>query len=74
MKSGAIEVILEGADSGAIAEYRAAWKKSILRARSIPLGKAMDDVLLAFRMNGQPGAGARFRCGRLCRAGMEWRR
>ena len=57
VKSGAIEVILEGADSGAIAEPpRPAGK--IHFARSIPLGKAMDDVLLAFRMNGQPLAPA----------------
>jgi len=57
VKSGATEVILEGGDSGAIAEPpRPAGK--IHFARSIPISKAMDDVLLAFRMNGQPLAPA----------------
>ena len=64
VKSGAVEVILEGADSGAIAEPpRPAGK--IHFARSVPLGKAMDDVLLAFRMNGQaPDPGARISAAR----------
>ena len=53
VKSGAVEVILEGADEGAIAEPpRPAGKNHF--ARSVPLGKAMDDVLLAFQMNGEP--------------------
>ena len=52
IKSGASEVILEGADRGAIAEPpRPAGK--IHFARSVPLGRAMDDVLLAFEMNGE---------------------
>ena len=52
-RRGALEVILEGADRGAIAEPpRPAGK--IHYARSIPLGKALDDVLLALRMNGEP--------------------
>ncbi len=66
VKSGAIEVILEGADSGAIAEPpRPAGK--IHFARSIPLGKAMDDVLLAFRdERSAPDAGARISAARDC--------
>jgi DMSO/TMAO reductase YedYZ molybdopterin-dependent catalytic subunit len=53
IKTGAVEVILEGADSGAIAEPpRPAGR--IHFARSVPLGKALDDVLLAFEMNGAP--------------------
>lgn len=53
VKTGAVEVILEGADSGAIAEPpRPAGK--IHFARSVPLDKALDDVLLAFAMNGEP--------------------
>lgn len=51
-KPGAIEVILEGADQGEIANPpRPAGK--IHFARSIPLGKAQDDVLLAYEMNGE---------------------
>jgi DMSO/TMAO reductase YedYZ molybdopterin-dependent catalytic subunit len=47
------EIILEGADNGTIAEPpRPAGKINF--ARSIPLEKAMDDVLLAFAMNGEP--------------------
>ncbi|MEY2498399.1 MAG: hypothetical protein QOD12_1955 [Verrucomicrobiota bacterium] len=52
VKPGAIEVILEGADEGEIANPpRPAGK--IHFARSIPLGKAQDDVLLASEMNGE---------------------
>ena len=52
VKTGAVEVILEGADNGAIAEPpRPAGR--IHFARSVPLGKALDDVLLAFAMNGE---------------------
>src|SRR4029077_2244356 len=47
------EIILEGADNGTIAEPpRPAGKVNF--ARSIPVKKAMDDVLLAFAMNGEP--------------------
>jgi DMSO/TMAO reductase YedYZ molybdopterin-dependent catalytic subunit len=47
------EIILEGADNGTIAEPpRPAGKINF--ARSLPLEKAMDDVLLAFAMNGEP--------------------
>ena len=52
VKPGAIEVILEGADEGEIANPpRPAGK--IRFARSIPLNKAQDDVLLAYEMNGE---------------------
>ena len=48
----ACEVILEGADSGAIAEPpRPAGK--LHYARSLSLGKALDGVLLALQMNGE---------------------
>jgi len=50
-KSGAIEVILEGADEGEIANPpRPAGKINF--SRSVPLGKAQDNVLLAYEMNG----------------------
>jgi DMSO/TMAO reductase YedYZ molybdopterin-dependent catalytic subunit len=53
IKECAREVVLEGADEGTIAELpRPAGP--IHFARSIPLAKAMDDVLLAFAMNGRP--------------------
>jgi DMSO/TMAO reductase YedYZ molybdopterin-dependent catalytic subunit len=51
--SDAREIILEGADNGTIAEPpRPAGKINF--ARSVPVEKAMDDVLLAFAMNGEP--------------------
>ena len=47
------EVVLEGADKGPIAEPpRPAG--AIHFARSVPLAKAMNDVLLAWEMNGRP--------------------
>ena len=52
LKSEACEVILEGADSGMIAEPPRPGGK-INFARSVPKEKAMDDVLLAFQMNGE---------------------
>ncbi|MBA3831999.1 MAG: sulfite oxidase [Chthoniobacterales bacterium] len=52
-KESALAVVLEGADNGAIAEPPRPTGK-VHFARSVPLGKAMDDVLLAFQMNGQP--------------------
>src|SRR5947207_12692967 len=53
MAKEAREIILEGADNGTIAEPpRPAGK--INYARSVPVEKAMDDVLLAHSMNGQP--------------------
>jgi DMSO/TMAO reductase YedYZ molybdopterin-dependent catalytic subunit len=51
-KRGAVEVILEGADEGEIAENKAPAGK-IRFARSLPLAKALEDVLLAYRMNGE---------------------
>jgi DMSO/TMAO reductase YedYZ molybdopterin-dependent catalytic subunit len=57
MANEASEIILEGADNGTIAEPpRPAGK--INYARSFPVEKAMDDVLLAHSMNGQPLAPA----------------
>jgi DMSO/TMAO reductase YedYZ molybdopterin-dependent catalytic subunit len=51
IREGAHEVILEGADKGTIAEPpRPAGE--IHFARSVPIAKAMNDVLLAFEMNG----------------------
>src|SRR5438105_13263191 len=53
MANEAREIVLEGADNGTIAEPpRPAGKVNF--ARSVPLEKAMDDVLLAFAMNGEP--------------------
>ncbi|HMG04022.1 MAG TPA: sulfite oxidase [Chthoniobacterales bacterium] len=52
VKSGAVEVILEGADEGEIANPpRPAGKINF--ARSLPLEKAVNDVLLAHTMNGE---------------------
>ena len=53
IRAGASEVILEGADNGTIAEPPRPDGK-IHFARSVPKEKAMDDVLLAFQMNGEP--------------------
>ncbi len=52
-KSDAIDVILEGADAGTISEAPKPAGK-IHYARSVPLGKALDGVLLATEMNGAP--------------------
>ena len=52
VKSGALEVILEGADEGEVDKTpRPSGKISF--SRSLPLGKAHDDVLLAYEMNGE---------------------
>jgi DMSO/TMAO reductase YedYZ molybdopterin-dependent catalytic subunit len=52
VKSDAIEVILEGADEGEVDKTpRPSGKISF--SRSLPLGKACDDVLLAYEMNGE---------------------
>lgn len=53
MRSGALEVILEGADRGAIKEPPRP-PGEIHYARSLPLEKANADVLLALEMNGAP--------------------
>jgi DMSO/TMAO reductase YedYZ molybdopterin-dependent catalytic subunit len=51
LRDSAIEIILTGADEGPIKEGpRPAGK--IPYARSLPVAKAQDDVLLALRMNG----------------------
>ncbi len=49
----AVDVILEGADSGTISEAPKPAGK-INYARSISLGKALDGVLIALEMNGEP--------------------
>jgi DMSO/TMAO reductase YedYZ molybdopterin-dependent catalytic subunit len=51
-KSGALEVILEGADGGEIANPPKPDGK-IRYARSLPLDKALRDALLAHTMNGE---------------------
>ena len=49
----ALEVILEGADKGEIKE--APKPPGVIHyARSLPMAKAQNDVLLALRMNGEP--------------------
>lgn len=53
VKADAHEVILEGADHGAIKEPPRP-PGEISYARSVPLAKAADDVLLAFAMNDEP--------------------
>jgi DMSO/TMAO reductase YedYZ molybdopterin-dependent catalytic subunit len=52
MKPGAIEVILEGADEGEIANPPKPGGR-IRYARSVPLSKARNDVLLVYEMNGE---------------------
>src|SRR5438045_5160684 len=51
VKSNAVEIILEGADRGKLEDPKAP-RGEINFARSIPIEKA-DDVLLAYRMNGE---------------------
>ncbi len=53
VKEGAREVILEGADRGKISDPPKPAGE-IYYARSVPLGKALDGVLLAYEMNGEP--------------------
>src|SRR5438552_2708088 len=51
IKSGAVEVLFEGADRGSEADH----PEPMHFARSLPLAKALDpDTLLALRMNGEP--------------------
>jgi DMSO/TMAO reductase YedYZ molybdopterin-dependent catalytic subunit len=52
VKPNALEVILEGADEGPVTEPKRP-EGNIRFARSIPLAKARDDVLLVHQMNGQ---------------------
>ncbi|HEX4630342.1 MAG TPA: sulfite oxidase [Chthoniobacterales bacterium] len=51
-KSGAIEVILEGADEGTV-DKTPTPAGNISYCRSLPLSKAREDVLLAYEMNGE---------------------
>jgi DMSO/TMAO reductase YedYZ molybdopterin-dependent catalytic subunit len=51
-KTGAIEVILEGADEGIVDKTPTPAGK-ISFCRSLPLAKAREDVLLAYEMNGE---------------------
>lgn len=53
INADAVEVILEGADRGPIKEPPRP-PGEIHYARSVPLAKANDDVLLAFAINGEP--------------------
>jgi DMSO/TMAO reductase YedYZ molybdopterin-dependent catalytic subunit len=54
LKPGAVEVVLEGADSGEVKDEPKP-QKAIPFARSLPLGKALKpEVLLAYQMNGDP--------------------
>jgi DMSO/TMAO reductase YedYZ molybdopterin-dependent catalytic subunit len=53
VRSSAREVVLEGADNGAIAEPPQPPGK-VHFARSLPINKVMDDVILAYEMNGEP--------------------
>ena len=50
-RCGACEVILEGADEGLVDDEKAP-RGNVRFARSIPLKKALADVVLAYRMNG----------------------
>jgi DMSO/TMAO reductase YedYZ molybdopterin-dependent catalytic subunit len=50
VKAGAREVILEGADHGPLEDPKSP-PGDVRFARSIPMGKAREDVLLAYRMN-----------------------
>ena len=54
VKAGATEVVLEGADNGAITKEPVSPGK-IHYARSLPLAKAlMPEVILAYKMNSEP--------------------
>ena len=52
IRSSATEIILEGVDAGPV-EKTPRPAGDVPFARSLPLGKAMDDVLLAYEMNGE---------------------
>jgi DMSO/TMAO reductase YedYZ molybdopterin-dependent catalytic subunit len=52
-KRGAIEAILDGGDEGTVDKSPTPAGK-ISYCRSVPLAKAMSDVLLAYEMNGEP--------------------
>ena len=50
VKRNALEIILEGADEGALEDPKAP-RGNVRFARSVPLAKAMNDVVLAYKMN-----------------------
>src|SRR5436309_15580083 len=52
VRSNAREVVLEGADCGALDDLKSP-PGELTFARSVPLEKAQHDVLLAYRMNGE---------------------
>ena len=52
VRAGALEVVLEGGDCGTLTDP-GRTPGNIHYARSLPLTKAQDDVLLAYAMNGQ---------------------
>jgi DMSO/TMAO reductase YedYZ molybdopterin-dependent catalytic subunit len=52
VKAGASEVILEGTDEGPLDEPKRPSGK-VQFARSIPIAKAREDVLLAYKINGE---------------------
>ncbi|HVJ67600.1 MAG TPA: sulfite oxidase [Caulifigura sp.] len=59
VKRGAVDVILEGADKGAVNPPFPTTPGTIPFARSLPLAKAMaPEVMIAHTMNGQPLTGA----------------
>jgi DMSO/TMAO reductase YedYZ molybdopterin-dependent catalytic subunit len=51
VKAGAIEAILEGADQGPLDEPKRP-PGNVQFARSVPIAKAREDVLLAYKING----------------------
>jgi DMSO/TMAO reductase YedYZ molybdopterin-dependent catalytic subunit len=53
IKAGAIEAIFDGSDEGVVDKSPTPAGK-ISYCRSVPLAKAMSDVLLAYEMNGEP--------------------
>ncbi len=52
VKDGAVDVILEGMDKGKIEEEPKS-PGEIHFARSVPIAKALGDILLAYKMNGE---------------------
>jgi DMSO/TMAO reductase YedYZ molybdopterin-dependent catalytic subunit len=51
VKEGALEVVLEGADEGTLADAKAP-QGNVRFARSVPIEKARADILLVHKMNG----------------------
>ena len=52
IKSNALEVILEGADQGELEDPKSP-RGEVAFARSVPIAKAQQDVMLAYKMNGE---------------------